>query len=101
MIAVHGVSLKRLRQRACRRWRHSGLPTRRTVRADRPQRRRQKHIVQDDAGLIPLPPAVFRLQVKTSPAGLHSMRRKIGYLPENIVLADNLTGLETLQFLPA
>ncbi len=27
-----------------------------------------------------------------------NVRRKIGYLPENIVLYDNLTGLETLQF---
>ena len=26
------------------------------------------------------------------------VRRKIGYLPENVVLYDNLTGLETLQF---
>ncbi|MBS0543216.1 MAG: ABC transporter ATP-binding protein [Proteobacteria bacterium] len=27
-----------------------------------------------------------------------AVRRKIGYLPENVVLYDNLTGLETLQF---
>ena len=26
------------------------------------------------------------------------MRRSIGYLPENVVLYDNLTGLETLRF---
>ena len=27
-----------------------------------------------------------------------AVRRRIGYLPENVVLYDNLTGLETLQF---
>ena len=30
--------------------------------------------------------------------GFRPVRRKIGYLPENVVLYDNLTGLETLQF---
>ncbi len=31
-------------------------------------------------------------------ATFRAVRRKIGYLPENVVLYDNLTGLETLQF---
>jgi len=31
-------------------------------------------------------------------AGFRQVRRRLGYLPENIVLYDNLTGLETLQF---
>ncbi|BAK78387.1 copper ABC transporter, ATP-binding protein NosF [Pseudogulbenkiania sp. NH8B] len=30
--------------------------------------------------------------------GFRQIRRSLGYLPENIVLYDNLTGLETLQF---
>ncbi|MBL8473914.1 MAG: ABC transporter ATP-binding protein [Rhodocyclaceae bacterium] len=33
-----------------------------------------------------------------SGAEFRSVRRKIGYLPENVVLYDNLTGLETLYF---
>ncbi|WP_232096533.1 ABC transporter ATP-binding protein [Denitratisoma oestradiolicum] len=31
-------------------------------------------------------------------AGFRQVRRKIGYLPENLALYDNLTGLETLAF---
>lgn len=30
--------------------------------------------------------------------GFRAVRRKIGYLPENVVLYDNLSGLETLRF---
>lgn len=30
--------------------------------------------------------------------GFRAARRQLGYLPENVVLYDNLTGLETLQF---
>jgi Cu-processing system ATP-binding protein len=30
--------------------------------------------------------------------GFRAVRRRIGYLPENVVLYDNLTGLETLAF---
>lgn len=30
--------------------------------------------------------------------GFRAVRRRLGYLPENVVLYDNLTGLETLQF---
>ncbi len=33
-----------------------------------------------------------------SGGGFRTMRRQIGYLPENVVLYENLTGLETLQF---
>ena len=33
-----------------------------------------------------------------SGGGFRAVRRKIGYLPENVVLYDNLTGLETLRF---
>ena len=31
-------------------------------------------------------------------AGFREQRRRLGYLPENLVLYDNLSGLETLQF---
>jgi len=31
-------------------------------------------------------------------AGFRALRRKIAYLPENVVFYDNLTGLETLRF---
>ena len=30
--------------------------------------------------------------------GFRAVRRRLGYLPENVVLYDNLTGLETLRF---
>lgn len=30
--------------------------------------------------------------------GFRTVRRQVGYLPENVVLYENLTGLETLQF---
>ncbi len=30
--------------------------------------------------------------------GFRAVRRRVGYLPENVVLYENLTGLETLQF---
>lgn len=33
-----------------------------------------------------------------SGAQFRDVRRKVGYLPENVVLYDNLSGLETLQF---
>jgi Cu-processing system ATP-binding protein len=33
-----------------------------------------------------------------SGSGFRQVRRKIGYLPENVVLYDNLTGYETLKF---
>jgi Cu-processing system ATP-binding protein len=34
-------------------------------------------------------------------SAFRELRRSIGYLPENVVLYDNLTGLETLQFFAA
>ncbi len=34
-------------------------------------------------------------------AGFRAVRRRIGYLPENVVLWDNLTGMETLRFFAA
>jgi Cu-processing system ATP-binding protein len=50
-------------------------------------------------GLIPL--TAGEIQVAGARVGggdFRAARRRIGYLPENIVLYDNLTGLETLQF---
>jgi Cu-processing system ATP-binding protein len=50
-------------------------------------------------GLIPLTSGTILIdQASVSGSGFRAVRRKIGYLPENIVLYDNLTGLETLQF---
>ena len=37
-------------------------------------------------------------QVEVNGQDFRNVRRKVGYLPENVVLYDNLTGLETLQF---
>ncbi|MFP5505980.1 MAG: ATP-binding cassette domain-containing protein [Gammaproteobacteria bacterium] len=50
-------------------------------------------------GLIPLTTGEIRIDGATiTGRGFRAVRRKIGYLPENVVLYDNLTGLETLQF---
>lgn len=50
-------------------------------------------------GLIPLTSGEILIdQASVSGSGFRAVRRKIGYLPENVVLYDNLTGLETLQF---
>lgn len=50
-------------------------------------------------GLIPLTSGEIRIDhASVSGSGFRAVRRKIGYLPENVVLYDNLTGLETLQF---
>lgn len=50
-------------------------------------------------GLIPLTSGTILIgHASVSGSGFRAVRRKIGYLPENIVLYDNLTGLETLQF---
>ncbi len=53
-------------------------------------------------GLIPLSAGDIRIggaPVSGGPAGgFRAVRRKIGYLPENVVLYDNLTGAETLDF---
>jgi Cu-processing system ATP-binding protein len=50
-------------------------------------------------GLIPLTSGEIRIDGATvAGGGFRTVRRKIGYLPENVVLYDNLTGLETLHF---
>jgi Cu-processing system ATP-binding protein len=50
-------------------------------------------------GLIPLTSGTILIDhASVSGSGFRAVRRKIGYLPENIVLYDNLTGLEALQF---
>ena len=50
-------------------------------------------------GLIPLTSGEIRVDgVSVSGGNFRAVRRHVGYLPENIVLYDNLTGLETLQF---
>jgi Cu-processing system ATP-binding protein len=50
-------------------------------------------------GLIPLTSGEILIDnASVSGSGFRAVRRKIGYLPENVVLYENLTGLETLQF---
>lgn len=50
-------------------------------------------------GLIPLTAGEIRIAgAAVTGGGFRAVRRRIGYLPENVVLYDNLTGLETLQF---
>ncbi|HRP25240.1 MAG TPA: ABC transporter ATP-binding protein [Thauera sp.] len=52
-------------------------------------------------GLIPISAGEIRIDgapVGTGGGSFRAVRRKIGYLPENVVLYDNLTGLETLDF---
>lgn len=50
-------------------------------------------------GLIPVSQGDIRLcGESTRSAGFREVRRQLGYLPENVVLYDNLTGLETLHF---
>lgn len=50
-------------------------------------------------GLIPLTAGEIRIAgAPVTGGGFRAVRRRIGYLPENVVLYDNLTGLETLQF---
>jgi len=50
-------------------------------------------------GLIPLTSGEILIgNASVSGSGFRAVRRKIGYLPENVVLYENLTGLETLQF---
>jgi Cu-processing system ATP-binding protein len=50
-------------------------------------------------GLTPLSAGEIRIDgAAVSGGGFRAVRRKIGYLPENVVLYDNLTGLETLYF---
>jgi Cu-processing system ATP-binding protein len=50
-------------------------------------------------GLIPVTAGEIRIDGAPVTGGnFRSVRRTIGYLPENVVLYDNLTGLETLHF---
>jgi Cu-processing system ATP-binding protein len=50
-------------------------------------------------GLIPVTAGDIRIDgAAVTGSGFRAVRRKIGYLPENVVLYDNLTGLETLHF---
>ncbi len=53
-------------------------------------------------GLTPPSSGSIRIQGTTvQGSAFRELRRSIGYLPENIVFYDNLTGLETLQFFAA
>ncbi len=50
-------------------------------------------------GLIPATAGTLRIDgIPVSGGGFRAVRRRIGYLPESVVLYENLTGLETLQF---
>jgi len=50
-------------------------------------------------GLIPASQGDIRLcGQSTCSSGFREVRRQLGYLPENVVLYDNLTGLETLHY---
>ncbi|HWI80463.1 ABC transporter ATP-binding protein [Ramlibacter sp.] len=51
-------------------------------------------------GLVAASAGEIRLQgASVAGAQFRSVRRRIGYLPENVVLYDNLSGLETLRFI--
>jgi Cu-processing system ATP-binding protein len=50
-------------------------------------------------GLVPVTAGEIRIAgVSVSGRDFRRVRRQVGYLPENVVLYDNLTALETLQF---
>lgn len=50
-------------------------------------------------GLVPATSGEIRIDgARVGGRDFRAARRKIGYLPENVVLYDNLTGVETLQF---
>lgn len=50
-------------------------------------------------GLIPATAGEIRIGgARVGGGDFRAVRRRIGYLPENVVLYDNLTGLETLHF---
>ncbi|WP_332673882.1 ABC transporter ATP-binding protein [Aromatoleum sp.] len=50
-------------------------------------------------GLIPATSGDIRIAgAPVTGSGFRAVRRTVGYLPENVVLYDNLTGLETLRF---
>lgn len=53
-------------------------------------------------GLLPASAGSIRIDgVAVHGADFRAVRRRIGYLPENVVLYDNLTGVETLRFFAA
>jgi Cu-processing system ATP-binding protein len=53
-------------------------------------------------GLIPPTSGDIRINgTQVHGGAFRELRRSIGYLPENVVFYDNLTGLETLQFFAA
>lgn len=53
-------------------------------------------------GLIPLSSGAMHINgTPVRGSAFRELRRAIGYLPENVVFYDNLTGLETLQFFAA
>jgi len=50
-------------------------------------------------GLVPATQGDIRIgSVQVGGDGFRAVRRQLGYLPENVVLYDNLNGLETLHF---
>ena len=50
-------------------------------------------------GLIPATAGEIRIGgARVGSADFRAVRRRLGYLPENVVLYDNLSGLETLNF---
>lgn len=50
-------------------------------------------------GLLPVTSGEIHIHGQAvTGAGFREVRRQIGYLPENVVLYDNLSGLETLHF---
>ncbi|MBI1907188.1 MAG: ABC transporter ATP-binding protein [Rhodocyclales bacterium] len=50
-------------------------------------------------GLLPMSSGEILIDGESATGStFRSVRQRIGYLPENVVLYDNLTGLETLQF---
>jgi Cu-processing system ATP-binding protein len=50
-------------------------------------------------GLVTASAGEIRIQgASVSGSGFRSVRRGVGYLPENVVLYDNLSGLETLRY---
>ena len=50
-------------------------------------------------GLVPLSAGEILIgNASVAGGGFRAVRRTIGYLPENVALYENLTGLETLQF---
>jgi Cu-processing system ATP-binding protein len=51
-------------------------------------------------GLIPATAGEIRIDgCPVDGKGFRDVRRRIGYLPENVVLYDNLSGIETLRFI--